>query len=59
MTATRTDPVPDISWRSPFEYKYEIANPEPERWDGVKTAVQKSADPTDGARLVNLSRQSN
>jgi hypothetical protein len=45
MEAIRTDPVPDMAWRSPFEYEYEITHSEPERWDGVESALGKSADP--------------
>lgn len=45
MEATRTEPAPSVQWRSPFEYDYEITHPEPERWDGVEAALQKSADP--------------
>jgi hypothetical protein len=45
MTATRTDPAPDLPWRSPFEYEYKITHSEPERWDSVEAALQKSVDP--------------
>jgi hypothetical protein len=45
VEATRTDLSPDMPWRSPFEYEYEITHSEPERWDGVETALQKSVDP--------------
>ena len=45
MTASRTNPYPDIQWRSPWEYDWEITHPEPERWDSVEAVLRKSADP--------------
>lgn len=45
MTATRTDPAPDIPWRSPWEYKWELTHPEPERWDRVEAALRHAEDP--------------
>jgi len=45
IEAARTDPVPDVQWRSPWEYEWKITHPEPEQWDGVEAALQSSADP--------------
>jgi hypothetical protein len=44
MEATRTGPVSDMAWRSPFENEYEITHSEPERWDRIQSALRKSAD---------------
>jgi len=45
MTATRTDPAPNIQWRSPWESDWKITHPEPEQWDGVESALRHSEDP--------------
>lgn len=45
MVAVRADQPPEVTWRSPFVYEYEITHPNPERWGGVEAALRQSTDP--------------